>query len=64
MSNTSNLIPSPFSRDMQEDWNDFAQSESNEPKLFTKILLIIIVSAMVMVFFGNVNCGLKRCINR
>ena len=51
MSNTSNLIPSPFSRDMQEDWNDFAQSESNEPKLFTKILLIFVVSAMVMVFF-------------
>ena len=52
MSNTSNLIPSPFSRDMQEDWNDFAQSESNEPKLFTKILLIFIVSAMVMVECG------------
>ena len=51
MSNTSNLIPSPISRDMQEDWNDFAQSESDEPKLLTKILLIFIVSAMVMVFF-------------
>ena len=36
---------------MQDDWNDFAQSESDEPKLVTKVLLIFIVCTMVMVFF-------------
>ena len=51
MNNTSNLIPSPFSTDMQDDWNDFAQSESDEPKFFTKVLLIFIICTMVMVFF-------------
>ena len=51
MNNTSNLIPSPFSTDMQDDWNDFAQSESDEPRIITKILLIFTVCAMVMVFF-------------
>ena len=51
MNNTSNLIPSPFSTDMQDDWNDFAQSERDEPKLVTKVLLIFIVCTMVMVFF-------------
>lgn len=51
MNNTRNLIPSPFSTDMQDDWNDFAQSESDEPKLVTKVLLIFIVCTMVMVFF-------------
>ena len=51
MNNTRNLIPSPFSTDMQDDWNDFAQSESDEPKIITKILLIFTVCAMVMVFF-------------
>ena len=51
MNNTRNLIPSPFSTDMQDDWNDFAQSESDEPKLFVKVFLIFVVCTMVMVFF-------------
>ena len=36
---------------MDEDWNDFAQSEDEEPKLLTQIILIVGVVAMVMVFF-------------
>ena len=36
---------------MEDDWNDFAQSESDEPKLVTKVLLIFMVCTMVMVFF-------------
>lgn len=36
---------------MEEDWNDFAQSEDDEPKLLTQIILIVGVVAMVMVFF-------------
>ena len=51
MNNTSNLIPSPFSTDMQDDWNDLAQSDKEGPSLFTQIILIVVVSVMVMVFF-------------
>ena len=36
---------------MDEDWNDSAQSEDDEPKLLTQIILIVAVVAMVMVFF-------------
>ena len=36
---------------MEEDWNDFAQSEDDEPKLLTQIILIVGVVAMVMIFF-------------
>ena len=36
---------------MVEDWNDYAQSEDDEPKLLTQIVLIVAVVAMVMVFF-------------
>ena len=49
--NTSNLIPSPFSTDMQDDWNDFAQSDKEGPSLLTQVILIVVVSVMVMVFF-------------
>tara|TARA_B100002051_G_C16571246_1_gene552685 strand:- start:698 stop:817 length:120 start_codon:yes stop_codon:yes gene_type:complete len=36
---------------MDEDWNDVAQSEKDEPKLVTQIILIVVVVVMVMVFF-------------
>ena len=36
---------------MEEDWNDLAQSENDEPKLVTQIILIVAVVVMVMVFF-------------
>ena len=36
---------------MEEEWNDIAQSENDEPKLLTQIILIVVVSLMVMVFF-------------
>jgi hypothetical protein len=36
---------------MEEDWNDFAQSEDDEPKLLTQIILIFVVAVMTMVFF-------------
>jgi|TARA_B100000902_G_C26409832_1_gene481760 hypothetical protein len=36
---------------MDEDWNDFAQSEDDEPKLLTQIILIFLVAVMTMVFF-------------
>ncbi len=36
---------------MKEDWNDLAQSEKDEPKLLTQIILILVVVLMVMVFF-------------
>jgi len=36
---------------MVEDWNDGAQSEKDEPKLLTQIILIVVVAVMVMVFF-------------
>ena len=36
---------------MDEDWNDAAQSEKDEPKLVTQIILIVVVVVMVMVFF-------------
>jgi hypothetical protein len=36
---------------MDEDWNDYAQSEDDEPKLLPQIILIVAVVAMVMVFF-------------
>ena len=51
MNNTSNLIPSPFSTDMQDDWNDLAQSDKEGPSLLTQVILIVVVSVMVMVFF-------------
>ena len=39
------------SENMEEDWNDLAQSENDEPKLVTQIILIVAVAVMVMVFF-------------
>tara|TARA_B100000767_G_scaffold60153_1_gene55875 strand:+ start:442 stop:561 length:120 start_codon:yes stop_codon:yes gene_type:complete len=36
---------------MEEEWNDLAQSEKDEPKLVTQIILIVAVVVMVMVFF-------------
>lgn len=36
---------------MDEDWNDHAQSEDDEPKLLTQIILIVAVVTMVMIFF-------------
>tara|TARA_B110001452_G_C15220306_1_gene423045 strand:+ start:1720 stop:1839 length:120 start_codon:yes stop_codon:yes gene_type:complete len=36
---------------MEEEWNDLAQSEKDEPKLMTQIILIFAVTVMVMVFF-------------
>jgi hypothetical protein len=36
---------------MDEEWNDLAQSEKDEPKLMTQIILIVAVVVMVMVFF-------------
>ena len=51
MKNTRNLIPSPFSTDMQDDWNDLAQSDKDGPSLLTQVIMIVVVSVMVMVFF-------------
>ena len=39
------------SESMEEDWNDLAQSEKDEPKLVTQVILIVAVAVMVMVFF-------------
>ena len=39
------------SESMEEDWNDLAQSENDEPKLVTQVILIVAVAVMVMVFF-------------
>ena len=36
---------------MDEEWNDLAQSDQDEPKLMTQIILIVAVAVMVMVFF-------------
>jgi hypothetical protein len=36
---------------VEENWNDIAQSEGDEPKLVTRIILIVVVAVMVMVFF-------------
>ena len=36
---------------MEEDWNDMAQSEKDEPKLVTQIILVVVVAFMVMFFF-------------
>ena len=36
---------------MEEDWYDLAQSEKDEPKLVTQVILIVAVAGMVMVFF-------------
>jgi len=36
---------------MNEDWNDLAQSDKDGPSLLTQMILIVIVSVMVMVFF-------------
>jgi len=38
-------------RAMDEEWNDLAQSDQDEPKLMTQIILIVAVVVMVMVFF-------------
>jgi hypothetical protein len=31
---------------MDEEWNDLAQSEKDEPKLVTQIILIVVVAVM------------------
>ena len=36
---------------MDEQWNDLAQSDKEGPSLLTQVILIVIVSVMVMVFF-------------
>ena len=36
---------------MDEQWNDLAQSDKDGPSLLTQIILIVVVSVMVMVFF-------------
>ena len=36
---------------MEEDWNDLAQSDKDEPKLATQIIIISLVVIMVMIFF-------------
>ena len=36
---------------MNEEWNDLAQSDKDGPSLTTQIILIVVVSLMVMVFF-------------
>jgi|TARA_B100001741_G_scaffold53346_1_gene41200 hypothetical protein len=36
---------------MDEQWNDLAQSDKDGPSLLTQMILIVIVSVMVMVFF-------------
>ena len=63
MNNTRNLIPSPFSTDMQDDWNDFAQSESDEPKLVTKDLADIYRLYNGDGIFGDVNPSRLQCCN-
>jgi hypothetical protein len=41
----------PMVSRVDEEWNDLAQSENEEPKLISQIVLIAVVSIMVMVFF-------------
>ena len=36
---------------MDEQWNDLAQSYKEGPSLLTQVILIVVVSVMVMVFF-------------
>ena len=36
---------------MDEQWNDLAQSDKEGPSLLAQVILILVVSAMVMVFF-------------
>ena len=36
---------------MDEQWNDIAQSDKEGPSLLTQVILIVVVSVMVMVFF-------------
>tara|TARA_A100001388_G_scaffold268432_1_gene243581 strand:- start:1187 stop:1306 length:120 start_codon:yes stop_codon:yes gene_type:complete len=36
---------------MDEQWNDLAQSDKDGPSLLTQVILIVVVSVMVMVFF-------------
>ena len=36
---------------MDEQWNDLAQSDKEGPSLLTQVILILVVSAMIMVFF-------------
>ncbi len=36
---------------MSDEWNDHAQSDKEGPSLTTQIILIVVVSLMVMVFF-------------
>ena len=36
---------------MDEQWNDLAQSDKESPSLLTQVILIVVVSVMVMVFF-------------
>tara|TARA_B100001094_G_scaffold246428_1_gene243081 strand:+ start:107 stop:226 length:120 start_codon:yes stop_codon:yes gene_type:complete len=36
---------------MSEEWNDLAQSDKEGPSLTTQVVLIVVVSIMVMVFF-------------
>jgi len=36
---------------MSDEWNDLAQSDKEGPSLTTQIILIVVVSLMVMVFF-------------
>ena len=36
---------------MDEQWNDLAQSDKEDPSLLTQVILIVVVSVMVMVFF-------------
>ena len=36
---------------MDEQWNDLAQSDKEGPSLLTQVILIVVVSVMIMVFF-------------
>ena len=36
---------------MDEQWNDLAQSDKEGPSMLTQVILIVVVSVMVMVFF-------------
>ena len=36
---------------MDEQWNDLAQSDKEGPSLLTQVILIVVGSVMVMVFF-------------
>lgn len=36
---------------MDEQWNDLAQSDKEGPSLLTQVILIVVISVMVMVFF-------------